>query len=325
MKITNNTNLGLILAVWLLHDNYDHVKMDNYYSATTLMKPTKQVILGSRVPDDQKEMDIADLTASAYGSAIHDSIEKAWITDKEGALKALGYPKSVIDRVLVNPEPADLVSVTDPIPVYFERRAIKEIEVDGVTYHIGGKFDVVADGVVQDNKSTSVYTYTLNRKDDDYRLQLSIYRWLNPDIVTEDYGYINFVFTDWQKMMAKRDPNYPQRRLVSKAIDLMSLAETEAWIIERVRLLANNKDMPEAVIPPCTDKELWRSDPVHKYYADATKVDGRATKNFDNLADARAFMAEKGKGTVITVPGQVKACGYCPGFAVCEQKDQYEL
>lgn len=325
MKLTNNTNLGLILSVWLLHDNYDHVRMPNYFSATTLMKSTKQVVLGSRIPDSAKEADISDFIASAYGSAIHDSIEKAWVNDKDGALKALGYPQSVIDRVLVNPEPADLASVSQPIPVYFERRAIKQIVVDGVTYNIGGKFDVVADGVVQDNKSTSVYTYTLNRKDEDYRIQLSIYRWLNPDIVTEDYGYINFVFTDWQKMMAKRDPNYPQRRLVSKAIDLMTIQETEAWVIERIRLLAAAQNAPEELMPECSDKELWRSDPVHKYYADATKVDGRATKNFDSLPEARAYMAEKGKGTVITVPGQVKACLYCPGFDICKQKDQYEL
>ena len=34
-------------------------------------------------------------------------------------------------------------------------------------------------------------------------------------------------------------------------------------------------------------------------------------------------MRNQGKGVVITKPGEVKRCGYCPGFEACTQKDAY--
>ncbi len=54
------------------------------------------------------------------------------------------------------------------------------------------------------------------------------------------------------------------------------------------------------------------------------KTDGRSTKNFSNIHDANKFKAEKGgRGIVITKPGEVKACAYCPAFNGCTQKDAY--
>jgi hypothetical protein len=42
------------------------------------------------------------------------------------------------------------------------------------------------------------------------------------------------------------------------------------------------------------------------------------------MAEAQAFMVEKaGKGVIKTVPGEVKACEYCPAFTICKQKDSY--
>lgn len=312
------------MSVWMLHDDYDYVVADNYMSATTLMKPVRQTILKPRLPATKNTFDVTELIASSLGSAIHDSIEKAWGEPRNKALKALGYPDDVIDRVMINPTDDELKAATDPIPIYFEQRSIKEIVVDGVTYKIGGKFDAVAEGIVQDNKSTSVYTYMKGRKTEDYRLQLSIYRWLNQDKITQDYGLINFVFTDWQRFMTFQDANYPQHRVVTINIDLLSVAETEEWIINRIREIATNKDKPQKLLPRCTDSELWRSDPKYKYYSDATKINGRSTKNFDSLVEANAHCITSGKGIVVTVPGKVKACGYCEVFQICEQKDEYE-
>ena len=50
MIITNNHGISLPLAVWLLHDDYDYVKDENYISATSLLKSTKQIILSKRIP-----------------------------------------------------------------------------------------------------------------------------------------------------------------------------------------------------------------------------------------------------------------------------------
>lgn len=330
MLITNNNNIDLTLAVWLLHDEYDYIDKPNYISATTLMKPLRQIVLPMRVPPEQRTMDISDLIASSMGTALHDSIEKAWTRNPWRALKILGYPDSVIQRVRINPTDADLAAHPDCIPIYLEQRAFKEVTVNGVTYIIGGKFDLVLEGVVQDNKSTSVYTWVHGGKDDDYSLQGSIYKWLNPDKILDDIIRINFIFTDWKKMDAARDPSYPQQRVAAKDVPLRTMVETDTWIRNKLSLVQQHMNTPENQLPECTDEELWRSDPKYKYYADPAKAGtpgARSTKNFDNLPEAKVFMNQEkgGKGVIITVPGEVKRCGYCNAYEVCTQRLKYDV
>lgn len=322
--ITNNGDISLEMAVWLLHDDYDFINEENYISATGLMKPIRHILLPTRVPLDQRvATDVEDLIPSALGKTIHAGIEKAWENGKyELALKKLGVPAQVINRVLVNPTPEQLAAVENPIAVYIEQRAFREI--DG--YKIGGKFDLVCEGRVTDTKSTSVWAWIKGGRDEDYRLQGSIYRWLNPDKITEDYIRINFVFTDWASKDSKTIANYPPRRLMHKDIELMSLEETEAWIRTKLAQVTKHSRTPESELPECTPQELWMSEPKYRYYADPAKAlvpGARSSKNFDTLTEANAFVSEKGKGTVITVPGAPKRCGYCPAFPICTQKDKY--
>lgn len=319
--ITNTGDISLAMAVWLLHNEYDYVDKKNYISATGLMKPIRQIILPSRVPPEARTSDVEDFIPRALGHSLHDSIEKSWVKGYERSLKLLGYPESVIKRVLINPTDEELQAADNPIPIYLEQRSFKEFK----GYTIGGKFDFVAEGIVQDFKSTTAYSWVYGGKDEDYRLQGSLYRWLNTDKITEDFMRINFIFTDWQKAQASQNPKYPPKRLMYKDIALMSLKETEAWISNKISLIEKYRDAPEEQIPECTDEELWRSDPQYKYYADPNKTSGRSTKNFTDLAEARKFMANEkgGKGVVITVPGEVKRCSYCDAFPICSQKDAY--
>lgn len=323
MQFTNNTNINLVAAAWLLDDNYDHVRMDNYFSATTLMKPVRRTALKQYVDRENQVMDVTQMVASAFGSAVHDSIEKTWRKDFKTPLRALGYPEGVISRIRVDPTDEELAADPTIIPIYFERRTIKQVTVDGVVYNIGGKFDLVTDGIINDFKTTGTFSYTKGGKDDDYILQLSIYRWLNPDLVTRDIGNIIFIFTDWQSFKARQDPNYPKSRIVSRTFQLLSFDEVERYVVDRIRKIRDAMRQDQDVMVRCTDKELWRDAPVFKYYADPNKM-ARATKNFDTLAEAQAYMAGKGgKGKIVTVPGTAKACGYCDVFEVCRQKDEY--
>ena len=325
MKITNNYNISLSLAVWLLHDEYDYVNEPNYISVTTLMKPLRHIILPRRIPRELVETDVSDFIARALGHSLHDSIEKAWVKGYKRILALLGYPETVIDRVRINPTPEELVATPNAIPIYLEQRAKKTVTVNGKTWTVGGKFDMVAEGIVHDNKSTSAYTWVYGGRDEEHQQQGSLYRWLNPDKITEDFIRINYIFTDWQKSQAKQNPNYPQKRVESKDIVLLSEAEVQRWVEWKLQLVMKYWDAPERDIPNCTDEELWMSDPKFKYYADPAKTSGRSTKNFDSLLEANAFKAEKGnKGIIITVPGEPKRCDYCDAFPICTQKDKYQ-
>ena len=321
--LTNNTGLSLAMAVWLAHDDYDNgaseVPEQELVSATTLLKPTRQFVLSQRVPPQEEgTTDVTDLIASSFGTAVHDSVENAW-KHYPKAMKKLGYPQKVIDSVMINPTDEELAAHPNPLPVYLEQRYFRTI--DGVT--ISGKFDQIIDGALNDTKTTSVFGYMNGFNEEKYRLQLSIYRWLNPDKVTSDIAYIQLVFTDWQRMMVKQNPKYPKHRVLEFKVNLLSLAETEAWIMGKLTEIRNNVMLDQDQMIRCNDEDLWRSAPKWKYYANPEKM-GRATKNFDDPASANAHKASAGKGVVIHVPGKVKACGYCSAFPICKQKDEYD-
>ncbi len=100
-------------------------------------------------------------------------------------MAALGLPKRVIDRIVINP-PVDAVLLEDQIPVYVEPERFKRvITVGDRTWTITGKTDFIGEGRVQDFKSTSVYTYQKQTGAQKFTLQGSIYRWLAPKIITE--------------------------------------------------------------------------------------------------------------------------------------------
>lgn len=322
MQITNNSDISLALAVWLVHDDYDYDADPNYISATSLLKPIRHIVLPRRLPPEARTMDVSDQIKKKLGSALHDSIEKAWTEGYVESLMRLGIAEDVIERVKINPSDKEVRASNSIIPIYLERREKRKL--NGKV--IGGKFDMVAEGILQDTKSTSVWTWVNERNVDAYQLQMSIYRWLDAGRelrrVTEDYGVVNFIFPDWSAGMVKT-PNYPQQQVEKKIVPLLSLHETEAWIASKLLTVTSNLHVPEALLPRCTEEELWMSDPVYKYYGDPTKTTGKSTKNFETLAAATQHKADKGKGVVIPVPGAPKRCAYCDAFSICTQKDEY--
>lgn len=311
MRYSNQQNISLAVAVMLATDNYD--KQDNVISATTLLKPIRQVILSARVPQEQQVVDVSSLINSSLGSALHDAMESAWRNNYQEGLKALGYPDAFIATVKINP-----LTVEEGMhPVYVEQRMNKEVA--GKT--VSGKFDIVIDGEVQDLKSTKVFTLTKGNKDEDYILQGSIYRWLNPDIVKKDTVAINFWLTDWQANQARQNPEYPQSACPTKRFQLLSVPETDRYVRNKLAQLEKYWNEPEDQIPLCTDKDLWRSEPEFKYYKNPEKM-SRSTKNFDTMKEARMRFIEDGSvGIIVEKPGQVTACKYCSAFDICKQKD----
>lgn len=314
MIYTNHSGIAFPLAVFLATDYYD-TQDSQTISATTLLKPIRQIILSKRIDPTTEPVDIASLVASRLGSAIHDSIEKAWTTNHKQALSALGLSNKIIDNIKVNPTKEELKP--NDIPVYLEQRVSKPM----ANYKVSGKFDFVAEGTVHDFKSTSVYTYINQSNAEKYALQGSIYRWLNPELINQDYMYIHYIFTDWSSAQAKQSNDYPNSRLLTQKYPLKSLQETEKFIKNKINLIQMYEDTDEKELPLCTDEELWRKPTQYKYYANPEAK--RATKNFDNISEAYAYMSSKGagKGIVKEVKGSVSACKYCSAFSLCSQKD----
>jgi len=304
-NITNNSNISVPLAVWLAMDNYNVDTRDNVISATTLLKPIRQIVLGRKYRNNIKEIDVENLIASSMGTALHDSVEKAWKQKDKvlTILEKLGFlsPEALYDEVIL------------------ERRS--EVELNG--YIISGQFDIAFKGIVCDIKSTSVWSHIFGSKEEDYILQLSIYKYLNQDIITNEYGYIEHIFTDWSQVKAMQDKSYPQKRILSTKLKLYSNDEIERYMREKIALIAKYEALPDSLIPKCSQEELWQSDDVYKYYKDPTKM-SKSTKNFTDKDEADE-MARRGGGIVVTFGGEAKRCAYCSYTNICSQYEELKL
>jgi len=324
VKITNDHKIDLPLAVWLLQDGYNSGASEappgELISVTTLMKPTRQLILKRKVDMAAETMDVSEMVAARMGHGLHDSIERAWTEGNwQKAMRQLHYPQKIIDRIKINPDPKTLKD--DDIPIYLEKRGFKEFEDVVIT----GQLDFLIGQAYRDFKSTSTYSYTSGSKDQDYILQGSMYRWIMPELIKDDTMRIEFIFTDWAKYRAKADPKYPQTRVTHKEYPLMSIKETEEWIHDKLANIRKNAGRSQDQMVRCTDKELWRQADSFKYYSnpETAKKGGRCTKRFDSDVDAQLHIKEKAKGVIVREPGQVKACTYCPVWSICSQRKEY--
>ena len=303
----------------LAHDEYPEHR-EGVISVTSLLKPVKQLILGMRVDKDNigSTSDISTRIASSYGTAVHNALESAWCSERlPETLKSLGYPKGVISNIIVNPQPEDITE--DSIPIYTEQRTEKVI--NGWT--ISGESDFIAEGRVRDLKTTGTYTYTNKTNDDKYVLQGSMYRWLKPDIITDDVMAIDYAFTDWSPLQASiQKDKYPQSRMMEQLFELMSIEDTEQFIVDKLKLVDELRYAEQQDIPACTNEELWVQPSKFKYYK---KVEAkRATRVYDTHQEAMShYMKDGGVGVVMEHKGEVKACRYCNAVAVCEQAQQY--
>jgi len=309
MKYTNDTNISLPLAVWLAHDEYEYNSNDNTVSATALLKSTRQLILASRLKEGDCPQDISSLFASKMGTALHSAIENSWLTNYRQSMIDLGYPMGITDSVRVNPEQSD----EDAIEVRLELRTERSIG----NWVITGCADMICDGAVHDFKSTKVNTFIKGNKDDDYIKQLSIYRWLNPTLICEDRGFIEFLFTDWSLISSYHVSGYPQAPVVQHPVQLMSLDSTELFIQNKLNELTHYAGASEPELPLCNDKELWRNPPVYQYFSNPANK--KATKNFDTQLEANSYMLQKGKGEVRIKLGQAMACLWCNARTACSQ------
>ena len=314
-EYTNNNNISLPLAVFLMYDDYNYDERNNAISATGLIRPIRQLVLTQQNPTEAKTVEISELVASRMGNAIHKGCEVAWtdLPTVKKAVKALGANDDAADSIRINPP----YLKEGETAVYVEQRVEKTIG----DFIISGQYDLVLDGVLNDFKSTSVWTYIFDSSADSYIKQGSIYKWLSPDKITSDYININYIFTDWSAAKAREKKDYPQFKALTKKYDLWSIEETENWIRNKLDAYKLHLNTSQEGLPECTDEELWATEETFKYYKNPNKLD-RSTKNFKTMDEALIRKSEDGDvGIIKTVPGTVKHCPYCPVVNICTQAE----
>jgi len=194
MKYTNKHNYPEYVYKWLATDDYDH--NPDVVSATGLMKPARMIAL-SKKHHGELEIDVSDLVASRYGTALHDSFEAL-----------------------------DLGEIQE-----------QRFETTFFGTRISGKMDLVLDNVIRDFKSTSVWKYIKKEFDDYTRqlsIYRWLLHRCESHIPVAEWGQICFLFTDWQSGKAKHDPSYPQSRIATVDLALNPYDELEQWISNRL-------------------------------------------------------------------------------------------
>ena len=297
MNYTNRHKLPFEVVEWLKFDEYDYNPNPKVLSATTLMKPLRIIVLEERW-NNLITVDVSDLVASRYGTALHDSFEKCNIPN---TIQEVRYYR----------------------------------DIDGFT--VSGKVDLVKNShlpvmTLADIKSTSVWNYILNKKDPTYTQQLSIYKWLMEDgytldkdgkkievkIKTEDEAKVVFLFTDWSKKDTMQKKDYPQSRVQEKVIPLDSLEDTEKFILGKLSEVKSARELSDNNLPLCSKEDLWQTDTT---YAVKKKGAKRATKVYDSYAPAikHAQSYKTNDYIVETRKGKVKRCNYCNVTEFCNQ------
>lgn len=124
---------------------------------------------------------------------------------------------------------------------------------------VSGKYDRVENNEVQDYKVTSVYTLIYGSREEDWRFQLSVYRWLywkNKGVKLSDTGKIIVILRDW----AQRDtdkPKYPPRPIMELPIDLYPVSTTQLMIEDKVKAIKQAEKLEDKDLPECTPEDRW--------------------------------------------------------------------
>lgn len=130
-------------------------------------------------------------------------------------------------------------------------------EIGGKT--ISGKFDRIKNGILYDFKVTSAFTLMYDSRREEWRDQLSIYRWLywkKYGKELDKVGRIVAILRDWSAKDLKEGSKYPASPIMEVSIPLRSLEDTEKMLESKLKAIEDawnaNGNMPK-----CSDEERW--------------------------------------------------------------------
>lgn len=274
MKFTNNYCLPEEFFDWLTKDDYDYEY--GVITSTALLSPPRAWAL-RKMHWDKLEIDLTNIIQSRFGTIIHESLaESIKIDESRGDFKEKRF------YTVVNGQ------------------------------KISGKPDLFINHTIKDYKTTSVYKY-INKDYSDYTKQLSINRYIliKNGYEVNDVGSIYFIFNDWNKKNIS-DSNYPHAKIIQVKLNLLSVQQTEKFIVQRLTLFENALKQ----LPLCTKEELWETD---SSFAVMKTIDSaRALRVFTTRKDAENFNIDK-NNIIVERKGIVKRCEYCSVHSFCQQ------
>lgn len=230
--LTNKLNLPEPIYNFL---KSDYQPKEKQYSVTTILNPTRQIILRRR-HNNEINQDCSDLIWAMFGTAFHSILENSKAGENQLQEEYLKQELSCLDPLLEG-------------------------------YYLSGKADLldVDNKKIIDYKTTSSFKFV--KKDfEDYRLQLLIYAWLFTKIGYKvNKGEIVALLRDWNRSKAQFDKDYPQLQVqtiefkfTKKDFDFI-----EKYIKDRFLELKKYEDVADDELPECTMEERWATPEIY--------------------------------------------------------------
>ncbi len=279
MKITNK--LELPQAIVNACSTERHTPKGTY-SATTLLKGTREILLTSR-HFDEIEQDVADMIWAIWGTAVHALLEEQ---DTKG-VKEERLEIEVLGR-----------------------------KVSGQIDHHNPET-----GVINDYKTASVWKILFGEFED-WEKQILIYAYLifKAKNVKMTRGRITALLKDHSKTDAKRRADYPQSPAYIHQFEITDekLAEIERFIFSKITELKENEEVADDDLPLCTAEERWASEDKWAVMKEGRKS---AVKLHDTEESAESHLASlDSKHYIEYRQGASRKCpDYCLAKDFCSQ------
>ena len=270
MKVSNKMNLpaAFVNAVSTTRHN-----AAGCFSATTLNKGTKEIILSDR-HFDEITVDAADSVWAVWGTAVHALLE------------------------------------SQPDNNFHEEYFKVPVSESYVTGQVDS-YDM-ENATIYDWKTASVWKVQY-ADFDDWRRQGMTYAWLlqQSGLEVKKCRFVALL-KDYSKTKAKNDRSYPQSPVFIYEFDVTpeDMAETRDRILNKVLEIESAYELDDDAIEPCSAEERWADGEKWAVMKNGRKT---AIKLFDNEADADAMAGEMGNAYYVEHrPAISRKCGeYC--------------
>lgn len=276
MKVTNKLNLP---AAFVNAVSVERHNKAGCYSATTLNKGTKEIILQER-HWDEFTVDAADSVWAVWGTAVHALME----SQPDNNFHEEKFKVPVCNSF-----------VTGQVDSYDMEHA-----------------------TIFDWKTASVWKVQFADFGDWYKQGMT-YAWLlKQSGLDVRHCVFVALLKDHSKSKAAKDANYPQSPVFKYEFDVTDeeLQQTEARIIAKVAEIENAYKLGDDDIEPCSAEERWADNEKWAVMKNGRKT---AIKLFDNSADADAMAGEMGNSYYVEHrPAISRKCGeYCACKEFC--------
>lgn len=256
MKITNNLKLPKQL-VELVNSNYKPTP--HQYSCTTILKPTRQIILERRY-GEQIEQDVSDMCWMIFGIAVHSVIENS--KEDDGQFKE--------EKLKVD------------LGKYWK-------DLEG--YYLSGRSDLIdlLQKEIVDWKTCSAWK-VIYQDFEDWRKEMLIYAWAVKDMGFDvDKARAIAFIKDHNKTKSKTDSQYPKLPIWVEKFKFTNkqFEEIKQFIYEKFVELKKYENASDEELPMCTDEERWR-EPTK--YAVKKKANKKATKLHETREEAEKHL-----------------------------------